>query len=411
MKKVALLFIFTTLLFLTNCENLLIEEDGGVIKKSGTITEAEIWSNTNAIYEASAVHINSTVIWGEGITVLVKDRVDINSNGSLIIQQGVTVKFDEDAYLEVGNNSSGTLIAEGTSTSKIRFTANNSGRYWGYGYSNDDYSGGLWFSDGTTFNSKLRHCIIEYAKCGIYATNCYFAIDSCIITNNRYLGINFTEGSYPDTATRKFAGNIITANGRYPLRMAPVMAGNICDGNILTGNGSGYDAIDIKHTGSIESNSSVVWRNHGIPYIVNYNFDINENGILTIMPGVTVRFNTGAYIDVGSGGTSGTLIANGTPVDSIVFTHNNVGAYWGYGNANSSYSGGIWCSAGTTMNTSITYAIIEYARSGIYLDANITVTNCRLANNQNYGIVYEDAAYIQTGNTFANNGIGQSVVR
>lgn len=65
--------------------------------------------------------------------------------------------------------------------------------------------------------------------------------------------------------------------------------------------------------------SSTTWTISGSPYIVSGNVVVFAGVDLTIDPGVAVRFNAGAGIEL-----RGTLIAIGAPGDSIEFTSNNV---------------------------------------------------------------------------------------
>lgn len=70
-------------------------------------------------------------------------------------------------------------------------------------------------------------------------------------------------------------------------------------------------------SGSILSNT--VWPLSGSPYIVSGNLVVFSGVTLTVDPGVTVKFNSGASLEV-----RGTLSAIGTKVDSITFTSNSL---------------------------------------------------------------------------------------
>ncbi|MBP7809899.1 MAG: T9SS type A sorting domain-containing protein [Bacteroidia bacterium] len=70
-------------------------------------------------------------------------------------------------------------------------------------------------------------------------------------------------------------------------------------------------------SGSILSNT--VWPLSGSPYIVSGNLVVFSGFTLTIDPGVTVKFNSGASLEI-----RGALSAIGTKVDSITFTSNSL---------------------------------------------------------------------------------------
>lgn len=70
-------------------------------------------------------------------------------------------------------------------------------------------------------------------------------------------------------------------------------------------------------SGSINSNT--VWPLSGSPYIVSGNLVVFSGVTLTVDPGVTVKFNSGASLEI-----RGTLSAIGTKVDSITFTSNSL---------------------------------------------------------------------------------------
>ncbi|MCX8043735.1 MAG: hypothetical protein N3B18_06385, partial [Desulfobacterota bacterium] len=65
--------------------------------------------------------------------------------------------------------------------------------------------------------------------------------------------------------------------------------------------------------GNIISNTT--WTIGGSPYIVSGGVQVYPNITLTIDPGVEVRFNKDAGLKIG-----GTLIAQGTQADPILFT-------------------------------------------------------------------------------------------
>jgi hypothetical protein len=113
-------------------------------------------------------------------------------------------------------------------------------------------------------------------------------------------------------------------------------------------------------TGGIFSNAT--WTKVNSPYIVTDTVKVFGGATLTIQPGVVVKFNNaGTLINVG------TLIANGTAADSIIFTSNSASPY-----------AGIWndIEGGTSFN----YCRVSYSVWGINV-AGSRVSHCLLNSN------------------------------
>ncbi|MBL8029419.1 MAG: right-handed parallel beta-helix repeat-containing protein [Fibrobacteres bacterium] len=407
-KHIFSITVFVSLLLMYGCTLTLepLPEDES-FDKYGAITVSESWSGTSA-FNASYVHISGcTVTWKKGITVIVTGSLHVDNNGSLIIEDGVTVKFNKDAYIEVANNGSGTFAAIGTASSPVHFTKNDGVSGWGYNSTSETYSGGIWFNSAATSLCRLHNCVIEYASSGVVVQGCQIAIDSCVVRNNTYLGINFENNlSRPDTSTYRFTGNSIYGNGSYPIRIYPECAGYICTGNTLTGNAAGKDMVYLQRTNDIKG-MSVLWRNLGVPYLLYESMIIDNNGSLTIQQGVTVKMNAPAYIEVANSG-SGTLIANGGSGDSIRFVAFTPGAKWGFNPTSATYSGGLWFNSATTAFSSLSYVVIEDATTGLYLEADVNVTNSRISNSKFYGITATNVSYLPTGLTYSGNGSGST---
>lgn len=116
-------------------------------------------------------------------------------------------------------------------------------------------------------------------------------------------------------------------------------------------------------TANITTNTT--WTTAGSPYIIKNDININTNVILTIQPGVTVKFESGVDIDV-----YGALVADGTPSLPITFTSTSSTPSWGSWDRIDFNSG---CSNSSCV---IDNCHFEYASFPIYTNyAGINITN------------------------------------
>ncbi|MDR3625206.1 MAG: right-handed parallel beta-helix repeat-containing protein, partial [Ignavibacteriaceae bacterium] len=136
-------------------------------------------------------------------------------------------------------------------------------------------------------------------------------------------------------------------------------------------------------------NSNTNWQ--GIVY-TNGSVTVNSGYNLTIRPGTTIYFPSGASLTV-----NGSLTANGNSTSPISFT------------SNSSTSPGSWGSiilSGSGANGStLQYANVQYGTEIDVLNANnVTVQNCAITNSSMHGIKF----YGSTGSQVLNNTISNT---
>ena len=143
----------------------------------------------------------------------------------------------------------------------------------------------------------------------------------------------------------------------------------------------------------------------GKTYVIDGRLNI-DGAILTIEPGVIVKFKEGAQIEVGSSSTGSAIIAIGTVDQPILFTSNAAIPSAGDWDA-------IFFHSGTASTTLLTYCNFEYgggysAYSGIIdLDeAEISMENCTIKHSAAYGIVMDAQSKFKS---FTNNAISNTV--
>lgn len=156
---------------------------------------------------------------------------------------------------------------------------------------------------------------------------------------------------------------------------------------------------EITVTSNIEKSTTWI---PNISYIINNDIQVNNNAVLTIKPGTTIKFGPEGSLIIGKA-SNGTLIANGTIENPIKFTSSALSPTAG------DWDGLVFYDK-TTSNTSLYYSNIEFAgrnySSAICLyGADISMNNCTVSYISNYGIDASYDSYTRKGGfiTFENN--------
>ena len=122
-------------------------------------------------------------------------------------------------------------------------------------------------------------------------------------------------------------------------------------------------------SGLISSNTT--WLLTGSPYIITGNVLVNNSAVLTIEPGVVVKFNTGTSLQI-----DGTIIARGVSDNNIIFTSNAsipAAGDWGYVYFSDASSDAVFDVNGDYAGGSILeYVIVEFG-GGAQVDNNGTI--------------------------------------
>ena len=199
-------------------------------------------------------------------------------------------------------------------------------------------------------------------------------------------------------------------------------------------------------SGAISDNTT--WTVGGSPYLVNGAVTINTGVVLTINPGVVVKFGSECRFDI-----SGSLNAVGTSPEPIYFTDSRDDTVGGDTNADGSASApapgwwrgiNIWDGGSATMDYctvrySLGYSIYQVgtwggilksgsgsliltnstvrdsAGAGVWLwntTATVTISDCTLQNNASYGLSMDGTAdtVTVTGNTITANTSGPVLI-
>jgi hypothetical protein len=411
MKSMSILIIIIIIFInlLNECNAPLSIKNDIIIKPSILIENDTIWPS-KGVYHLSNDHIiKAFLAIGDSSNIYIEPNVLVSIGSSstkaiLSIGKGSTIFFGKNARLEIWTN--GSLIAHGGTASRITFTRDSSAQFWGSSQGGICLKGG--YQDGGQLS--LTHCIVEYATTGIYDSS-YSGekeISYCTIQNCENSGVVFDFSGPKDSAS--FLNNTITKNGSYPIRIKSTGVENLSGTGNFSGNSKDGIFVD---QGYIRSYA--VWRKHNVPYIVKGIIDISASidVSLTIRPGCRLEFvpddyyhNSGIFI-----GQQGTLIAEGTGSDSIVFTKSILEKDF----SDTSFSG-ISIKNGAFWGSVLKYCIIEKASTGISVNVPIELSYCTIRKCFHNGVVFSTDEYFgikDTGcpkdsNSFLYNKISEN---
>ena len=315
--------------------------------------EAQNVNISNLAYEDNAINatlvkggtIHANTTWGntrdEGTYVVEKEIFIADAVApTLTIEPGVTIRFKQNAGLQVGGSwdNTGALYAKGTANEQIVFTSDASPKFSGSWK-------GIYFTLTTIAQkSLLEHVIVEYAGDSVTASiRC--------------------EGIAPI-----IQNSMIRQSSSYPIKIEPwdvhlknlKYEDNAINATLVAG-------------GTISVNTT--WGNTGDEgmYVIDNKIFIEhktDTPILTITPGVEMRFKQNAGIQVGgSWGRPGALSAKGTLTEPILFTSNTSPKFPG------SWQGIYFLGSTVDTLSALEYCIIEYAGNNKDIQANIFLDN------------------------------------
>jgi len=375
---------------------------------------------------------------GNDFPFILYSDLNVNADASLTITEGTTVKF-EDYW--AGINVYGTLIADGTSNDSIIFTALA-----------DDAHGGDCNGDGSTTtpasnqwstvqylagsSGSLNYCFIGYGggegsanihvfdsdvdieNCtilnseerGIYVENASPDINNNLIKNNLNEGIYFT--GFDASKALSLSNNIFLNNHRAVFALLSDETADITlINNQSTGaDANGYGRNGFNLQGTIAGiNTFTGQAGNDFPFILYSDLNVNEDASLTITEGSTVKFEDyWAGINV-----YGTLIADGTTNDSIIFTSVKDDAHGGDSNGDGTETAPAsnqWSTVQYLAGSSgsLKYCFIGYGggegSANIHIfDSDVDIENCTILNSEERGIYVENASPDINNNLIKNN--------
>lgn len=319
------------------------------------------------------------------------------ANVRLTIKPGNTIKVANGAQIWVGNNYSwdpygGELFAIGTADSLITFTSIN-GLAGGWN--------GIYFTDYSDYNgghSQLVYCVIEKGnEYNIFSENTIQpdVLNYCKIQNAVVDGARYTNS----TATGTIDHSQFLNNGRYPLWFQTIETNPVHVNNTYLGN-----AINcIVLSGGYYTFDRTLYYG-GAPYYVLSNifvYKYQARSRFTIMPGVTLAFAQGTYLQIGTNASyGGELIAEGKPDSLITFKpyNNSIGGWGGINFDDPDNYGSISSLKYCKIEKGATYNVL------CYYTTQPTMEHCILDQSAGNGINLESSPIVMTNCTISNSG-------
>ena len=285
---------------------------------NGTINKRDIAGHTN-------------------ITYALLENLTVNSGTELDIQPGVVVKMNRN----VGVYVNGGFKAEGLASDSIVFTSINDDNY---GVPKDTRkdgdaqspSAGDWYTIRYNATSDDAYNLIKYCKLlygggnnyGIVTyTDAGGVISHTKISDSHYYGLKFEGIANPDCGGAKDVFGEYDGTGKVNIsnsRLDPVAMSLTSDPQFsffspyFLNSGNGSNGIYILE-GNLNVSTTVHKKDVGDIYNVAYivdNLTIGENAVLSLDPGVVIKFRDyNSYIVV-----NGALVADGLMEEPIVFT-------------------------------------------------------------------------------------------
>ena len=422
---------------------------------SGTLLDGNTFNNAKPIDVISGGSLTTNTTWHSNGTYVISGTLTIPEGTTLRLEPGTVVKFA--AMTGTDGNSDqtgivvqGTLIAEGTQTQPIIFTSINDHSIGGATGSGIP-SPGDWDAirfESTSTGSRLSRVVVKYGgytgyfhwrwsrdsdpgaiqilsssvtianseisenSGGIYISGASPAITASNILKNALWGINCTNGSTPT-----ITNNVFDSNENEAILMDPSSSGAALDGNTF----NNAKPLDVISTGSLTANTT--WHSNGT-YVISGTLTIPEGTTLRLEPGTVVKFAAMNGTDGNSDQTGivvqGTLIAEGTQTQPIVFTSINdhsIGGATGSGTP----SPGDWDAIrfeSTSTGSRLSRVVVKYGGyTGLFhwrwyqdtdpgaiqiFNSSVTIANSEISENKGGVYIYGVSPTITASNILKN---------
>ena len=376
-KNSLLVLLFAIMFAFVACEKEDDPKPGSVVHENITITEPTLWLAKN----------NPHIIRGR-VTVL---------GTTLTLEPGTIIRFEEGASLDVRNDNA-ALIALGLPDKGIVFTSAASNPKAG-----DWEHVGVF---GSSIESQFAFCTFEYGGKNpnfgmLRLDDARASVIHSVFKHSA--GYHVYTNSSKNSAFSLFANNQLSGSAKAAILISPNHAHTIGEGNLI-------DApMGIEIEGSSYTNSDQTWKAQTVPYVLSRDLTIlgANNPILRLAPGAIIAMRTGVNFNVSQSNNYGTLIAQGTEEQPVVFTSFAAAPQpgdWGY----------LSFQQGAT-NCVLEHVIIRYGGANtnfamveVNFNAQVSIRNSRISHGK--GREFRVSSHSGNGFAeFANNTV-ESVV-
>nr|WP_319474609.1 right-handed parallel beta-helix repeat-containing protein [uncultured Sphaerochaeta sp.] len=217
--------------------------------------------------------LSSDTTWSGEVQV---NYVEVPTGITLTIEPGTVVKFKSDrGYIDLEKGgiqvTGGTLIAEGTSTEQIFFTADYDRERYEYAINGDWFGITLMETD----DSILDYTIVEFAEIGVEQ------FESAVTISNSVIRWNNTEGLYAEQSSPIIENNTLYQNGYHEIALEQDNTNVQISNNFFR---DGYVAIHAENTDvDIENNYFDTYSSHAITAGMNSTLTITNNTFHSIV--------------------------------------------------------------------------------------------------------------------------------
>ncbi len=328
---------------------------------------------------------------------------DLSVSADITINPGARFEFEQDKKMTI--LSAGMLMANADGDESIVFTSAKAyaGIYWkGIAIESADarnelnnvqisYAGNTEW-DFADFKDKKAALALK--------TDGQIKLKNTEISNSNGYGVYARYGEFSEFANNTFADNSGTAIGLFAN-----LTSKIDEGTSFTGNG--LDGVEIFGS-DLTSSATWISLQGSAKYMVSG--DLFVQNALTIDPGATFELDVDKKFKVSSGG--GSLSAEGTATNKIIFTTSTEGSRWSGIHFRSASSLNKMdyvevLDAGGTKHDDLDNFVDVYTAVSGDNNATLTITNSKVANSGGFGVYWQDGTTIntdvETANEFTNN--------
>lgn len=344
---------------------------------------------------------------GPGVDYTIKGEISVKNSAVLTVEPGVTIQFEQDAYLLM--EDMGALHAVGTAASPILFTGKQATKgFWK----------GLLFVKSNNTQNELTYCTVEYGGGSNYlyeegnvvlGSDDYglarLKLNNTTLRNSSSMGFYISSESYLDA----FANCTITGNNNAAVRVEAQNSDLLNASNDYSGNTENYVIVDGAQFGGENIQRNMTWVRLNVPYAIKHEVQIEKT--LTIASGTQILglSDAGFYVN-GEGAKVGKLLVNGTAANPVIMNGEQEtkgfwkGIFlWG-GEATLNYCTINNAGAYSTFDfTSVKAAIVAES----YYDqvSKLTVNNSSIINSGFYGVA------IDSDPDAGSNGVSSSYTK